>query len=265
MRHDAHYVEELAQSRPAPIGRMISVDKLDPNPDQPRREIGDLTDLTNSIKQRGVLEPLLVKPSPNNGRWLIIAGERRWRAAREAGLHEVPCVEMNVDDQSVAEIALIENMQRKDLTPWEEADGLRALCERFGYTHEDVAKKVGKSRSTVTEALSIAAIPASIREICRASDITSKSLLLQIVRQPDDESMRAMAEQIGVEGLTRDGARKARRAFIDPTGASEPYVYRYEAPGREFKVEVKFKKANISAEELFDALNAAAQNIDEAT
>jgi hypothetical protein len=77
--------------------------------------------------------------------------------------------------------------------------------------------------------------------------------------------MRSMAEQIGSEGLTRDGARKARRAFIDPTGASEPFVYRYEAPGREFRVEVKFKKANISAEELFEALNAAAQNIDEAT
>ncbi len=116
----------------------------------------------------------------------------------------------------------------------------------------------------MTEALSISAIPESIREICRDSEITSKSLLLQIVRQPDDESMRLMAEQIGAEGLTRDGARKARKAYIDPTGASEPYVYRYEAPGREFRVEVKFKKANISAEELFEALNAAAQNIDEA-
>jgi ParB family chromosome partitioning protein len=243
---------------------MIPIDKLDPNPDQPRTEIGDLTELTASIREKGVLEPLLVKPMPL-GRWMIIAGERRWRSATAARLTEVPCIEMDVDDSAVAEIALIENMQRKDLTPWEEADGLRALCERFGYTHEDVARKVGKSRSTVTEALSIASIPDSIRRICRESDITSKSLLLQIVRQPDDESMRTMAEQIASEGLTRDGARKARRAFIDPTGASEPFVYRYEAPGREFRVEVKFKKANISAEELFDALNAAAQNIDEAT
>jgi ParB family chromosome partitioning protein len=263
MRHDAHYVEELTQSTTTHVGRMIPIDKLDPNPDQPRTEIGDLTELTASIKEKGVLEPLLVKPTM--GRWMIIAGERRWRAARAAGLTELPCIEMDVDDSAVAEIALIENMQRKDLTPWEEADGLRALCERFGYTHEDVARKVGKSRSTVTEALSIASIPESIREICRASEITSKSLLLQIVRQPDDESMRVMAEQIASEGLTRDGARKARRAFIDPTGASEPYVYRYEAPGREFKVEVKFKKSNISAEELFEALNAAAQNIDEAS
>jgi ParB family chromosome partitioning protein len=264
MRHDAHYVEELTQSNTTThVGRLIPIDKLDPNPDQPRTEIGDLTELTASIKEKGVLEPLLVKPTM--GRWMIIAGERRWRAATAAGLTELPCIEMDVDESGVAEIALIENMQRKDLTPWEEADGLRALCERFGYTHEDVARKVGKSRSTVTEALSIASIPKDIREICRAADITSKSLLLQIVRQPDDESMRAMAEQIGSEGLTRDGARKARRAFVDPTGASEPYVYRYEAPGREFKVEVKFKKANISAEELFDALNAAAQNIDEAS
>jgi ParB family chromosome partitioning protein len=263
MRHDAHYVEELTQTKTTHVGRLLPVDKLDPNPDQPRTEIGDLSDLTASIKEKGVLEPLLVKPTLS-GRWMIIAGERRWRSAQSAGLEEVPCIEMDVDDAEVAEIALIENMQRKDLTPWEEADGLRALCERFGYTHEEVARKVGKSRSTVTEALSIAAIPDSIREICRACEITSKSLLLQIVRQPDDESMRSMAEQIAAEGLTRDGARRARKAYIDPTGASEPYVFRYEAPGREFKVEVKFKKANISAEELFEALNAAAQNIDEA-
>jgi ParB family chromosome partitioning protein len=263
MRHDAHYVEELTQTKTTHVGRMLPIDKLDANPDQPRREIGDLTELTASIKEKGVLEPLLVKPT-RNGRWTIIAGERRWRAGTAAGLTEVPCIEMDVDDAEVAEIALIENMQRKDLTPWEEADGLRALCERFGYTHEEVAKKVGKSRSTVTEALSIAAIPQEIREICRDSEISSKSLLLQIVRQPDDESMRSMAEQIGAEGLTRDGARKARKAYIDPTGASEPYVYRFEAPGREFKVEVKFKKATISPEELFEALNAAAQNIDDA-
>src|SRR2546422_2334434 len=219
MRHDAHYVEELTQSSATHVGRLIPIDKLDPNPDQPRTEIGDLTELTLSIREKGVLEPLLVKPM-TAGRWMIIVGERRWRAASAAGLQDVPCIEMDVDESGVAEIALIENMQRKDLTPWEEADGLRALCERFGYTHEDVARKVGKSRSTVTEALSIASIPEPIRETCRDSEITSKSLLLQIVRQPDDESMRAMAQQIGVEGLTRDGARKARKAYIDPTGAS---------------------------------------------
>src|SRR4030095_8112041 len=136
MRHDAHYVEELSQHRPQQIGRMRSVEFLDPNPEPPRVESGDLTQLTASIAEKGVLERWLVKPNRLTGRWMIIAGERRWRCAQNAGLKEVPCVEMEVDDGAVAEIALIENMQRKDLTVWEEADGLLALCEKFGYTHD---------------------------------------------------------------------------------------------------------------------------------
>ena len=92
-----------------------------------------------------------------------------------AGLKEVPCVEMEVDDGTVAEIALIENMQRKDLTVWEEADGLLALCDRFGYTHDDVARKVGKSRTTVSEALAIARIPEDVREVCKGL-ISTRSL-----------------------------------------------------------------------------------------
>src|SRR5437899_11951275 len=116
MRHDAHYVEELTQTKTTHVGRLLPIDKLDPNPDQPRTEIGDLTELTASIREKGVLEPLLVKPTAR-GRWMIIAGERRWRAAAAAGLKELPCIEMDVDDSAVAEIALIENMQRKDLTP----------------------------------------------------------------------------------------------------------------------------------------------------
>ena len=174
MRHDAHYVEELTQDQHQSVGRVIPIDKLDPNPDQPRTEIGDLTELTASITEKGVLEPLLVK-ADRLGRWMIIAGERRWRAATAAGLTEVPCIEMEVDDGAVAEIALIENMQRKDLTPWEEADGLLALCERFGYTHEDVARKVGKSRSTVTEALSIATMPDDV-ERCVATPRSLRNL-----------------------------------------------------------------------------------------
>jgi ParB family transcriptional regulator, chromosome partitioning protein len=264
MRHDAHYVQELSQQGPETIGRMISVDRLDPNPGQPRAEIGDLTELTASIKEKGVLEPLLVKPSRLNGRWLIIAGERRWRAAREAGLREVPCIEMDVDDRAVAEIALIENMQRKDLTVWEEADGLSALCERFGYTHEEVARKVGKSRSTVTEALSIAAIPPDVREICRQADISAKSVLLQIVRQPDDEGMRRLATQITSRGLTRDDAREVRRQEMGPRIVPEakPFMYKYASPGREYSLEIKFRRSNVSSTEVALALRSAADSVE---
>lgn len=269
MRHDAHYVEELAQHRPTPIGRMIAVDKLDPNPEQPRVEIGDLTELTASIREKGVLEPLLVKPSEVGGRWMIIAGERRWRAAREAGVREVPCIEMDVDDRAVAEIALIENLQRKDLTPWEEADGLAALCERYGYTHAEVAKKVGKSRSTVTEVMSIASLPEAVRDLCRRADINSKSLLLQIVRQPDEEAMLQMAENVVRSGMTRDDARATRRAqesgkagTISTPSSRKPYTYRFVPPGREFRLELRFRRSAVERIEVATALREAADRIE---
>lgn len=263
MRHDSHYVEELAGQKLTPIGRLIPVDKIDPNPEQPRVEIGDLTDLTSSIQEKGVLEPLLVKPSGVSGRWMIIAGERRWRAARAAGLREVPCMEMDVDDRAVAEIALIENMQRKDLTAWEEADGLWALCERFGYTHEDVAKKVGKSRSSVTEALSITTLPEEIREECRRADIGVKSLLLQIVRQPDVEAMRQLIREISEKNLTRDEARAARRSKIEgkPQSASararvKPFTCRFELPESEVQIELSFRKGEVEKREIISTLQA---------
>lgn len=270
MRHDAHYVEELAQHRPTPIGRMIALEKLEPNPLQPRVEIGDLTELINSIREKGILEPLLVKPSETAGRWMIIAGERRWRAAREAGIREVPCIEMDVDDHAVAEIALIENLQRKDLTPWEEADGLAALCQRFGYTHTEVARKVGKSRSTVTEVMSIASLPEAVRERCRRADINSKSLLLQIVRQPDEQSMMRLAEEVVRNGLTRDDARASRRNQVEkggaertPKAARRPYIYRFVPPGKEFKLELRFRRTTVKNSEIAAALREAADKLEE--
>jgi ParB/RepB/Spo0J family partition protein len=137
---------------------MIPIDRLDLNMEQPRVEIGDLSDLVASIREKGILEPLLVRPK-GDGRFMIISGERRYRAALIVGLREVPCIEMEVDDRAVAEITLIENLQRKDLTPFEEAQGFKLLVERFGYTHEEIARKIGKSRSSVTETLALAEMP----------------------------------------------------------------------------------------------------------
>ncbi len=264
MRHDAHYVEELSQHRPTQVGRMIQVDKLDPNPEQPRTEFGDLTELTASIAEKGVLEPLLVKPNRLTGRWMIIAGERRWRSAQKAGLTEVPCIEMEVDDGTVAEIALIENMQRKDLTVWEEADGLLSLCDRFGYTHDDVARKVGKSRSTVTEAMAIARIPAEVRDICREGEINAKSSLLQIVRQPDDESMIRFAKQIASRGLNRNDVREARRQQMGPrvVAESKPYTFKYASPDKDFDLEIRFRISSVSKSEVAMVLRSVADEID---
>lgn len=265
MRHDAHYVEELSQHRPAQLGRMIPLDKLDPNPEQPRVEFGDLTELTASIAEKGVLEPLLVRPNRLTGRWMIIAGERRFRSAQIAGLKEVPCVEMEVDDGTIAEIALIENMQRKDLTVWEEADGLLALCERFGYTHDDVARKVGKSRTTVTEAMAIARIPTDVREICQQADINAKSSLLQIVRQPDDDSMMSLAKQIASKGLNRNDAREVRRQEMGPRVVpdSKPYTFKYASPDKDFNLEIKFRSSNVPDSDVALILRAVADEIDD--
>ncbi len=210
LRHDAHYVEEISKITRS-IGRVIQTDKIEPNPAQPRSEIGDLSELTSSVKEKGILEPLLVKPTGIDS-WMIIAGERRWRAANLAGLTEVPCIELDIDEKGIAEIALIENLQRKDLTVWEESDGLAALASRFGYTHEEIAKKIGKSRTTVTESLAIATLPSDIRDKCRESKIHAKSTLLEISRQFDKDSMLDLLDRIKTNGLvTREKIRQEIR------------------------------------------------------
>jgi ParB family chromosome partitioning protein len=264
MRHDTHYVEELAGNRPVTIGRLISLDLLDPNPEQPRNEIGDLNELIASISEKGVLEPLLVKPNPRSGRWMIIAGERRWHASKAAGLREVPCIEMDVDERAVAEIALIENMQRKDLTTWEEADGLAALCEKFGYTHDDVAKILGRSRTTVTEALAIASLPEVIREECRRADITAKTTLLEIVRQPDDTTMRQVLRDITQNKLNRDDLRKARRTKQGKVGSvrkPERFVFKFKSSDDSYRVETEFKDGAVTENRVRDALLSALNSL----
>ena len=251
MKHDRHYVEELSSFRGAPVGRMISLDRLEPNPMQPRTDLGDLEELVASIKEKGVLEPLLVRPSQVGGRFMIISGERRYRAAREAGLHEVPCIEMDVDDRLVAEIALIENLQRKDLTPYEEAEGLSALVNRFGYTHEDIARKIGKSRPSVTESLTIAALPDEIKAQCQKANINSKSMLLQVARQSNADSMLKFVNQVSEQGMNRDEARKAGKK---KQSRPQPYVFRHQSSAKDYTIEVKFRKSSVSRDELLQVI-----------
>lgn len=257
MRHDVHFVEELSSRTGAPVGRMLPIDRLEPNPQQPRIEIGDLTELADSIREKGVLEPILVRPSVN-GRFMIISGERRYRASLLAGLKEVPCIEMDVDDRAVAEIALIENLQRKDLTPFEEAEGLQALVDRFGYTHEEIARKIGKARSSVTETLSLTGMPEEVKELCRRADITSKALLLQIVRQPSVEAMRELLERIVRQGLTRDDLRKASK----PKARQRPFQFKFQPPEKEFAIEIRFRRSQVEVEELCRALRTALEHLE---
>ncbi|MBI4470528.1 MAG: ParB/RepB/Spo0J family partition protein [Acidobacteria bacterium] len=257
MRHDVHFVDELVTRTGAPVGRMIPMEQLDINPDQPRIDVGDLDELMASIREKGVLEPILVKPNGNRPGFLIISGERRFRAAKQVGLREIPCIEMDVDERGVAEIALIENLQRKDLTPFEEANGLKVLVERFGYTHDQVSKKIGKSRTSVTEALSVAELPEEIRELCRRADIQSKSMLVQIARQGSVEAMRNIISKVKDEGADRDTIRRA--------GKSKPqrprqYTFQHRTP--EYQLLIRFRKADITRTHLAKCLRSLADDVE---
>jgi ParB family chromosome partitioning protein len=226
MRHDAHFVEQLVRADELPVGRRIAIHLIEANPDQPRTSMGDLAELTASIAARGVLEPILVRPR-EDGHFTIISGERRYRAALEAGLAEIPCIEMEVSDSELLEVALVENLQRKDLTPFEEADGYRALRERFDYTHEKIAEAVGKSRVTVTEALAIGRLPEPVKEECRRADITSKSFLLELGRLRSEEMMLEAVRSWREGGeMTRDTLREVKKSATRSAGKGKPALLR---------------------------------------
>lgn len=152
----------------------IAIGDIDPNPDQPRRTFPEesLTQLAQSIQEQGVLQPLLVAPG-DFGRYLLVAGERRWRAARRAGLETVPCIVRSLSASQQMEIALIENLQREDLNPLEVAQGIRSLMQEFGYTQEQVAQRLSKSRPTVANLLRLLSLPEEVMELIRQGVLTA--------------------------------------------------------------------------------------------
>ena len=262
MRHDAHYVETLTSFSGASIGRMIPIDKIRPNPDQPRKHIGDVRELADSIRQKGVLEPLLVRYMSGEDAYYIISGERRYHASQAAGLHELPCIEKIADDAETLELALIENLQRKDLTAFEEADGLQRLADHFDYTHDDIAKKIGRARSSVTETMSLRLIPADVRKACVDNGIATKSLLLQVARQPTEKKMREIVQRISQGGLTRDEARQARKEETAAAPRPQPFVFNFQAEDGTISVRLQFRKSHVRDEELAAALRMVLRRIE---
>ena len=250
MRHDEHYVESLVASAGEPIGRVVPIDLLDPNPNQPRQVMGDLSELMASVAEKGIIEPLVVRPRA--GRYQIVAGERRYHAAVQVGLREVPVVVREVGDAEVMELALVENLQRKDLTAFEEAEALQQLAQQCGYTHEDMARKLGKSRTSITESLSLTNMPEEVRNLCRLADITSKSTLLQIVRQSDPQKMLAVLEKVAGGGVTREEVRK-ETAKPKP-GRPKNFVFSFRPPTKTFDLRLQFKKTKVEKDEIISAL-----------
>lgn len=249
MRHDRHFVDELAQRMGEGIGRMVRITAIISNQDQPRSSLGDLDDLQSSINTHGVLEPLLVR-ALENGRYELVSGERRFHAAMSVGLAEVPCIELRVTDQQALEIALIENLQRKDLTAFEEADGYRTLIKKYDYTHEQVSQAVGRSRVTITETLRLLQIPESIRDLCRHADITAKGVLLEIAKASNLDTMARLIREIVENRLDRAAIRQ-RRAQLDHApsdGDSQPsaeirrpFMMKFRNPDKTFSLSLSFR------------------------
>jgi len=253
MKHDGHFVDLISARSLGPRIRMILIQNIDPNPHQARCELGNIGELQDSIKSKGILEPILVRPK--GSRFEIIAGERRFIASKNIGLKELPCIEMDVEDNEAMEIALIENLQRKDLDIFEEADGLQALADIHQYHHQQISDKIGKARSTITEILSIAKIPKKVRDIIRETGVFSRSTIIEIAKQKSEEDMLKLAREIVDRRLTREDTRDLAKYLKGKTKKLKYYVYNFvPADTDKFRLRLEFKKQTVSKQEIIAVL-----------
>lgn len=192
-----------AETQPRSSGvnseRKVPIEQVEPNPEQPRKRFvqGDLDDLAASIKEKGVIQPLIVRIL-DNGRFQIVAGERRWRAAQMANLHELPVVVRQFSDAEVLEVAIIENIQRADLNPMEEALGYRQLMDRFSHTQEKIAEVLGKSRSHIANLLRLLTLPDDVVELVREGALSAGHARALVT----SEDASSLAKLIVKDGLS---------------------------------------------------------------
>jgi ParB family chromosome partitioning protein len=210
--------ERMAGGR---LPAVLPIERIRSNPDQPRRDFAEreLNELADSIRQRGIIQPVVVRPDPGHpGDYQLVAGERRWRAAQRARLHEIPVVIRELDDRAVLELAIIENVQRTDLNPVEEASGYAQLIERFAYTQEALAEVVGKSRSHVANTLRLLTLPEPVQGLLRAGRL-SAGHARALIGAADPV---ALAEEVVRKGLTVRQAEELARRVVRPRGRQRP-------------------------------------------
>lgn len=210
---DVETVEPNDSGRPR-ADRIVPIERIVPNPDQPRRSFtpAQLEELANSIRAKGVIQPLIVRVDPGNvDRFQIVAGERRWRAAQMAQLHELPVLVRNFDDTEVLEVAIIENIQRADLNPIEEALGYRQLMHKFGHTQEKMAEALGKSRSHIANLLRLLNLPETVQDMVTDGRLSAGHARTLIT----SEQPETLAQTIVSKGLS---VREAERLAKGGTG-----------------------------------------------
>jgi ParB family transcriptional regulator, chromosome partitioning protein len=261
LKHDDHFVDLISARSRGPQIRMIPLNRIDPNPQQARNELGDITELVASVKNRGILEPILVRPKA--GRYEIIAGERRHMAAQRAGINEIPSIILDVEDSDAMEISLIENLQRKNLDVFEEADGLKALSELYEYNHSQISEKIGKARSTVTEIINLSRIPPEVRKICDKKGIRSCFILFEIFKQESKDSMLRLIEAIADRNLRREDTRDLSKQIKNKKQIQKKrYVYTFKPDeDKTCRIRIEFSRQDVRKEEIVELLERFLQKI----
>ena len=217
--------------------------EIEPDPDQPRKKFDDesLAGLAASITENGLLQPIAVRPKRLGTGYLIIAGERRWRAARLAGLDEVPVLIKDVTDEQAAALALIENLQREDLDPIEEAEGCQQLIDKYGLTQETAAKRLGKSRSAVTNSLRLLALPDEVRAQVSAGALSAGHAKV-LLGLPSEDLIRTAAQEITEKGLNVRQTEALCKKLAKPPKPPKPKPDPFNRPKRAVEVEAALKE-----------------------
>lgn len=209
---DALFADNAADTT---VGGVVTLklNEIEPNRGQPRKNFDEnaLAQLADSIKQHGVLQPLVVRPISGGGGYQLVAGERRWRASRMAGLSEIPVIVKELDDEQVVAIALIENLQREDLNPVEEAEGYRTLMDSYSLTQDEVSQRVGKSRPVIANALRLLTLPTEVLEMVKNGSL-SQGHARTLLALTDKDSMKRLARDIITKGLSvREVEKQVKR------------------------------------------------------
>ncbi len=219
---DALLVDNSIENTSASSAVKLKLNEIEPNKNQPRKNFDDeaLSELAASIEKHGVIQPLLVRPLPG-GTYQLVAGERRWRASRMAGLTEVPVVIRELNDADAAALALIENLQREDLDPIEEAEGYKYLMDTYGATQEEAAQRVGKSRSAVANLMRLLALPKDVLELVRSKSL-SAGHARTLLPLEDAALISQFAKEVIEKGLSVRETEKWVKDFLKPKKPSKP-------------------------------------------
>jgi ParB family chromosome partitioning protein len=266
LKHDNHLVDEIAIRTKTTIIRNIPVEKIIPNVLQPRKDFGDLQELSDSIREKGIIEPIIVRPK--DGKFEIIAGERRFRAAQLAELKEIPSIEYDIPDNEALEISIVENVQRKDLTIFEAAYSLKTLSEIYGYTHQEISQKIGKSRVTVTELIRITDLPAEIAQRCMDLNIQSKTFLLELTKLEEIDRMAEVLDRYQEEPFSREKIKEQRKeeSAEEPSKHSPSknlFKFKFMTEDKAVKIDFKINTKNYDRQKLIGALEKLIHDIKE--